>query len=68
MMPMPVMLTLRRSTKLSVIEGSVDEHGTASESTPYGSFAYCNFLLEKVCHGVAYELNDVGGDADVGSR
>jgi hypothetical protein len=34
MTPMPVMPTLRHSTKLSVIEGAVDEHGTASESTP----------------------------------
>jgi hypothetical protein len=34
MMPVPVMPTLRHSTKLSVIEGSVDGHGTASESTP----------------------------------
>jgi hypothetical protein len=31
---MPVMPIRRHSTKLSVIEGSVDEHATASESTP----------------------------------
>ena len=30
----PTLPTLRHSTKLSVIEGSVDEHATASESTP----------------------------------
>jgi hypothetical protein len=34
MLPIPVMPIHRHSTKLSVIEGSVDDHATASESTP----------------------------------
>jgi hypothetical protein len=34
LMPRPIIPIHRHSTKLSVIEGSVDEHATASESTP----------------------------------
>lgn len=35
-MPMPIVPIHRHSTKLSVIEGSVDDHATASESTGPG--------------------------------